>query len=352
MTYTGFNTKMNQIGRACLKSGADLEGAFLYDSAHLQDNSYPFGSLVLHSGAAGSVLTIGSLTNPGDYTSACYSSINDDKCRVIGVAFEIHNTTSALSKQGTLTVAMLPDSAKDTGNVLYIDTAAGGNIPYTSQASLTPVYAATASVLQSVPTSQTWPAADGCYVVPRMTATSLEINDLEYSSRTVVARDSTSRYYAVEPYGSLPVAGTVHYPVISGCEVSGFSPIQVHLSGLSSATTLSVTFRTIVEYFPGIQSNLLPLSSPSAPYDPAALQIYSRAITSAPYAVPVGQNSAGDYFRTILRVISKVAPVAAPFLGPFGPIVTAGGALARHFSEEKVEKKEAGAHANPVRSRR
>jgi len=41
----------------------------------------------------------------------------------------------------------------------------------------------------------------------------------------------------------------------------------------------------------------------------------------APYAVPVGQNAAGDFFRKVLGAVKSVAPIASKVLTPF-PVVS------------------------------
>jgi hypothetical protein len=145
-------------------------------------------------------------------------------------------------------------------------------------------------------------------------------------------------------------------------------------TGLSPSTTLTVTFRAIVEYFPNPTDELLQIATPSAQYDPIVLQAYNEAIKAAPYAVPVNMNAGGKYFRMCMSAISKVAPtvarlISAPYPGA-GVIVEGAGRFAKRLEQRsarknapppppvkripnsnirlKITKKAAGASANPI----
>jgi hypothetical protein len=312
-----------------------------------------FGSLTIQAGASGVALPVG-VTTAGNTYANLPSTFGQDYCRTIGVAFEIHNTTAEVYRQGSVITGMLPDPAADSANFLYIDSTASWE-QRALQGSTLPVMPATSSIVQTIPTAQVWPASKGVYAIPRLNATTLPVRALSASSRSIKVDDSTAGFPCyTSPDGGFLTIGANNWPTFNGAEVSGFSPIASFFTGLSAETTLTITFRTIVEYFPNVESTILPLASPSSTYEPKVLEQYSRIITEAPYAVPVGMNSAGDYFRRIMSIVGKVAPMAAPLLGPYAPIATGAGMLASSLAQigarkQNPPKKQ---QPNPLISRR
>lgn len=307
-------------------------GEHKYTTAGLL-NGTPFGSLTTWAGAAGSVPTWSAPHTAGDAYTRLGSVKGTDRARVIGVAFEIHNTTAEVYRQGTLSVAQLADVSKDPSTVTYIDVSGGvGN--YFAQSDETCVVASSLAALLSVPGSQTWPAAEGVYAIPRMNSVPRNASRLGETTvgRSPIMRTSNGKIASVEPVG-VSADGVCEFMPFDSAY---FSPVQVYLTGLSSQTTLTVTFRTIVEYFPDLGSPLIPMADPSPPFDPRVFTIYSRVIQEAPYAVPVGQNSAGDYFRKVLRVVGRVIDAGSPVLGEYAPI---GSLVGRAISTLGAERK-------------
>lgn len=356
--YTGFNS---QIGNPNRNMTQPWSAQHEYDSTALSAGR-PTGALDIWAGAAGSALTVGAPIAVGDVYAALGSVLSTDRCRLIAVGFEVHNTTAAINRQGSLTVAQLPDVGTDCSTVVYVDTAAAPIPHYYTQADRGAVIASTVAPLLAVPGSQTWMAEEGVYAVPRMTLVPRDLVFYEangFAGRTTISYDTGGHTATPEPVG-IRVDGTNTYPVFNASAPSGFSPLQVFFTGLSNASTLTVTFRTVVEYFPALASPLLPLAEPSPIYDPAVLGLYSAVITEAPYAVPVGQNSAGDYLRKVAHVISEALSITSPMFGSFAPLVKIAAELGKKFSSPKdkaskppakVRKDEAGASAMQSRAK-
>lgn len=324
-------------------------------------------TVMIHIGATGAGHSFGAA--PFHSMHGCYG---DDRCRLIGAAIEVTNTTAEIYQQGAVTTAMLPDIAKDTGTVTYLDVNVAPWLGIEAQADTLPTFASYVEDLRRVPTSQTWKAKDGVYAVPRLVAPDLVVGDPDTLERTVIIHDTAPALgapgYSIRPHAKT-VIGPIEKPMISCPMVSGFSPLQIFFTGLSPETTLSVSLRTIVEYFPAVNSVLLPTSMPSPPFDPLSLALYSAAVQRAPYAVPVDFNAAGDYFRMVLKAIEAVAPMIGGLTGPYAPIFnvagSAAGALAKiDYSKinvkrdankllrqvrQKVSRKSAGRSAIPSR---
>lgn len=336
--FTGINSVINATTATGGLMTSSSSSLCVYDHTSL-DAGNPFGALSFWAGDAGSTYYLSSPPTSGDTYSCLGSVMTTDRCRLIGVAFEIHNTTAEVYRQGSLTVAQLPDTAVDAAIVKYIDTdssAPWGTHNFQGDRAL--LVGSTVQPLMSVPGSQTWPAADGCYCIPRMTELPHAINSYAMgtstghvgsNSRVPIVYSTEGRIGIPAPTGATP---TVEVPLVLPRYPSGFSPVQVFLTGLSSQTTLTVTFRTIVEYFPALTSPLLPLAAPSSEYDPKAFEAYSILIAKIPYASKVQDNSAGDYFRKVVAAMKNVLGRAGPYLsavsplmGPFGPIADMAG---------------------------
>lgn len=334
--YTGFNSVIGDTGGLLAVTSG---GVHAYDSGALSTGR-PSGALDYWSGAAGSAFKVGAPTTVGDTNGCLGSVLSTDRCRLISVGFEVHNTTAMIAKQGSLTVAQLPDPATDATTIAYFDTNVAPIDPYTTQADRGCIFAATVAPLRSVPGSNTWAAEEGVYAIPRMTAPPKDIVLLGSAaggvfSRTPVFYDSNGLIASPCPRGT-PVLDGFAVPTFHARNPSGFSPMQVWFSGMSPSTSLTITFRTIVEYFPALGSTLLPLSEPSPVYDQAVLACYSAVITEAPYAVPVEQNSAGEYFRKVGRIISSALTIGSPLFGSFAPLVAALGQVGHNaFAEPK-----------------
>lgn len=327
--YTGIS---NGIGTALNVEAAHATQAIhVYDHAGLSTGA-DVGSLTIRATTAGADLLIGSPVLAGS-TAVCLGDCVTTAAsayRVIGVAVEVTNTTADIYKQGSVTVAMLPDSSSDNGTISYVDS---NGVPWgvvNHQSDKLATFCLTASQLRTVPGSNTWAAREGVYMIPRMSRVPRALSSLTVSSRVPVFEEYQTGgfrgYSHPTPDGNFTDVTVI--PRITASAVAGFTPMQAIFTGLSQESTLTINFRTIVEYFPPINSDLLPLSHPSAPFDPLAFEVYSRIVSAAPYAVPVNQNAAGDYFRKILAVLRTLGPAAGaalssvfPAAGPIGGLI-------------------------------
>lgn len=303
-----------------------------------------FNSFVVKAGASGSDLkwgsTVANATNQA--FGACSQSPNSDRCRIIAVAFEVTNTTAEVYRQGSVTVAALPSPVSDYGTVTMVDTNAAPYPPTTFQSWYSPKFAANRTALLSVPGAATWAAKDGVYAIPRLSNMSPPCDCPSSNKRAVVVQDSTTDVdYCITVPGAF-LGAVLNYPIFNGMAQSGFGAVQAFFTGLSNQTSLTLTMRTIVEYFPTFNSPLLPLTTPSPSFCPKAFEVYSSTVQLAPYAVPVKMNSAGEYFRRVLRIASNVGEAIAPFAGSFSPMVSSlasgAGAMVKHLDRRAAEK--------------
>jgi hypothetical protein len=230
--------------------------------------------------------------------------------RTIACAFEAHNTTATLHKQGSV-VCGQQNFARSDYSARLKDTNAAPLATYDSVTRLMCGPPRTVAEATSIPGSSQWEAGKGCYVIPRLESFNLAIEALEhrqaaYRTRVVAAGGADSLLV----YQSVGTSGT-DYVAHSACSTNEFECGFAFFSGLSAESTIQVTSRTITEYFPVPGDILLSSATPSPAFDPIAIEVYGMAISQVPFAVPVGMNSAGDYFRMVLGAISKIAPVIA-----------------------------------------
>lgn len=328
----------------------------VYDHAALP-TALGVAPMTILSDAAGVDLTLHSATAERDYL---YTRQNaSDMGRLIAVGYEVHNTTAEIYKQGTVVTAMIPSERIESSDCTYFDT---NGAPWSSvgrSCILLPCYPSDEAQVRQIPSSGQWAAAKGCYVVPRI----INMNNVPQPSygksgityHTLPEGVAGAAVYQTAPTTNSTFGGIV-CPASNGTTDSIFGATCSYFTGLSNQTTLTITLRSVVEYFPYPGSALLPAATPSPAYDPVSLQLYSLAVREAPYAVPVAQNSAGDFFRKILRVISNVAPVvgamlpspaAQGILSGVGMAAGAGSTLLEQRKAKKVARETAGAQAQP-----
>jgi len=81
-----------------------------------------------------------------------------------------------------------------------------------------------------------------------------------------------------------------------------------------------VNVRWLIERMPGpTETDLVVLATPSAPFDPLALELYSRCIRDMPPGVPLSENPLGEWFANVLGKVSELAPVIGDAVGAFVP---------------------------------
>jgi hypothetical protein len=299
------------------------------------DNACPSG-LAIQQVAAGAnswqTITSGITANPSNVAPG--SNFCGGNFRVIGMGFEVHNTTAELYKQGSVTV--YTQSARATTGELYAGVSAlAGSFtamsPTPSNFLLQPPYNLDQTML--LRGSRTWDAADGCYVVSKF-------NSIENPLKTFTNRPTVfltteelqpvggfnEDYFYPQNSLSTPVSinrydvgGSAQ--VVTVCAPDYIAPFDIsgaYFAGLSPQTSLTIDVRWYIERNPSANDeNLVVLAQPSPCYDPLALRIYSECSCGLPPGVPVSMNPAGEFFRMVADNIRKYA----------GPVLQGAGSL-------------------------
>jgi len=256
--------------------------------------------------------------------------------RMIGLAFEVTNTTAPLYTSGAVTCyrtgwAKEPISVT---SIVNIPTAT----PYTFYQSS--IFNAAFgvpenyNVASALPNSQTWSAGEGCYVVAGMEGNELPYQGLVPSNPAIMVQPSsaveannnfvlwTTDGYPSQPGGSY-IGGNINNMTILA---NNFGVSGAYFTGLSPQTTLCITVKSIYEMVPNPYTGNVDLVTPSAVYDPEALKLYSKIVDNLPPGVPVSWNSSGHWYDGILDVVrrhahlfkpvAQVVKMAAPTLAP------------------------------------
>nr|WRQ64890.1 hypothetical protein [Sobelivirales sp.] len=275
--------------------------------------------------------------------------------RLIGYGFEVVNTTAELNKQGVVTCYRMPQMAHSDHKLLTnVAGTAGYQIPTVRYRS-PPSTVAEAMILGG---STQWAASDGCYCVVPLSNVSNPLKPASQQATMFATKGGivTGEHVIHSDFATLGAANAM--PVLSPADFvtqkhSPFCTSGAMFTGLSNSTTLRVKVKLYVERAPTFsEPDLAVLASPSATYDPKILNLYSSVIGLLPVAVPVGENTAGDWWRRILTAIAAVAPMVGSLIAPgSGTLIgTAVSGLAKAVHEvipEKVSKKKKKSQPGP-----
>jgi len=270
-----------------------------------------------------------------EYRAINYSALLDNDgssiSRLIGCAFEVHNTTEELHKSGAVTVYRY-DNNKDNESIWLSNWSNHSSDPFTSAGVHgPPTNEANAKLLNGI----TWEAAEGCLVpcvmdtenepqkfIPRRNHFIVNGPDGPEGPKiywTQDAIDNTVVMFGPDSY-IRPTSNTAPSMILP------FMGCGAYFTGLSAQTSLTVTMRAFVEVFPGPANPLVPLAHPSSPYDAKVLQCYSEVMAELHAGYPVRDNAAGDFFRKAYDALKTTAEVGQmiPGLAPIAEAASSG----------------------------
>jgi hypothetical protein len=258
--------------------------------------------------------------------------------RVIAQGFEVHNTTSDLYKQGTVTLGRVSQNNKHTIRSAEGYTGEGwsSELPSThSEFSAPPSSLAEA---MTYPNSVQWEARKGCYCVVPLSTVNNEVTPV--SSHIPTFHKDIHRGFGDVGFGGMVgVISETNFRYGSFCQQAHTDTVFAYFTGLSQETTLTVHFRSFVEIFPMYNDTLLAMATPSASYDVKALALYGSTISTMPIACPVDQNAKGDWWRKVVKTVASCLPmigIAFPEVAPFVAPVSAGLNFASNIGRRKV----------------
>lgn len=257
--------------------------------------------------------------------------------RVVAAGFEVHNTTSDLYRQGSVTSYRQPHPNGGEFTAILAATSAGTvlNAFTLDPRSFQPTTVAEASLLLG---SRTWEAEKGCYSVCTLNTENLPT--IRRTSRFPCMINSAQTNCVVGGF-----AGVTATPNLSErVNYNHFNLSGAYFTGLSEETTLTINFNVYIERFPTADnSDLVVLAKPSPAYDPIAIELYTRMLETMPVGVPVAENGLGDWFA---GAVSELAPLFEQGLSmiphPYAQVAAQGARYAGKIAKNFVQTSPSG----------
>jgi len=329
------------------------------------------GPVTVIRGASGAQLNP---TNYGGATTDFFSAalalgteFSTGNSRVIGMGFEVHNTTAELYRQGAVCTYrapvnnMLDRTARQmllwTGATPTPTTVLSGGA--TSQFSMDDVPGLLADAMLLAGSRQ-WEAADGAMIVPTLISGDVPVTRSEscdlvilgsgtqsmtmpfYVSGTedIVFRWACGRQCIFERSNVVGYEGAYTRDT-SPQKFTNFNVGGAFFSGLSLETTLTVNVIYYVERFPTSKdTDLVVLANPSPKFDPAFWPLYAACMREMPTGVKVADNADGDWFYELVSNASKfLKPAFMSLGGPWGAAGTALAGAAENWSDRKLAER-------------
>jgi hypothetical protein len=274
------------------------------------------GLLDIHTNAANQPLsppvpasaTFASATLPA---GANATDLSDGNTRILGFGFEVANTTAEMYKQGSLTAYRMPQYTNNN-QIVWSTNNVGNNMTVNGKRWRRPP--ATVGEATLLKGTRTWEAKDGCYCVGVLNSVHNPLVCCATEHQLLSPSSTSGLVATVWSSDVLPIAtsGAVSAAAPGLTKKAPWDTTGAFLLGLSNQTVLTVTLKVYLERAPACaEKNLAVLASPSAGLDMGALELYSMAISALPVGVKLAENAAGDWWRSVLKVIEKVA-------GPLG----------------------------------
>jgi len=229
-------------------------------------------------------------------------------CRLIAMGFEVTDVTPVLEQQGTVTAYRSDYSCIDDFRWNGWADAGRTNLSYSgvSKAIIAPPGTSTQAL--TLPNTIQYAAKLGCYYVAKFqNVTAITPAPRGLTNNPIIQFQQSNDDTDLQQGGIIVNAGGI----------SGMCPGGVFFEGLNPTSgSFRLTVRLYYEYFPVLNSDpLLPLASPSCPYEPQALYDYSKAVMRLPVACKVTDNASGDWFRRIAGAVTKVGSLLPGAVG-------------------------------------
>jgi hypothetical protein len=234
--------------------------------------------------------------------------------RVIGAGFQVTNTTAPLYRSGNVVVFDTPSNwstANFCGNALNAPPIASNWAYYNFEtvAMQGPPTTLGQAIQQSG--AKQFSAEEGCYCVAKFSTMDIPITStLQGTVNSGITDGTGTTNIVVGVAASVNTTGTTGFNVLAtnntqmimssaragNWQVYPFNGVGAYFTGLDPVnTSLQVTAKWFVEVFPNpfFDTNLMPIVTPSATYDPLALEVYARVVSQLPGGVPVRDNFLG-----------------------------------------------------------
>lgn len=290
-------------------------------STDVVQNLYPISACGVLSGAPTFVgnasIVTGVATSVPYYISNETSAISIPRCmRLIGLSYEVVDETPKFYQQGAVTCYNRPSSINTAAYTVDIDEG-GSSVQqfHVCQAAASPLNRIAQATI--IPTSKTWKASEGVYVVCRRNG-----------SDNPFVRPSLTNLFLYGPQD--PVDDSLYTSYVPReavyAEQSPIDPVNAdsfnnivpynitgaYFTGLSAQyATLRLRTKFIYEILPDpTDTSLIPLATPTVSRNYDFETLLEKIISELPYAVPQTMNPKGEFWGMIIKAAKKVGKTA------------------------------------------
>lgn len=268
-----------------------------------------FGGLEVYAGPSGVVM--------GGAASRINLPIQDEYLngsgRVIGMAFEVHDTTAEIQKSGS--VIVFRQSARNNKPTIF-NTFDSANPAKYGAVELFNEYFAFQTPQDAIlqPFARQWAAKEGCYCVSTMNSN--ENSPIERETFGAIYRDPTAAGgYSVSMMSTNAVNNIVNVaqgPAVPTSNVirAPFNLTCAYFTGLPNIGSYQINVKYIYESFPTAKENpqLAVLARPSPTFDATAMELYAKVAQQLPAGVMVKDNAAADWINAIATAVGNFVP--------------------------------------------
>lgn len=257
---------------------------------------------------------------PNNTVLANINAFQSSPSRIVGLGFEVINTTADINLQGLVTYYRMPQSRTLTWQAVQFNNATP------SMALLAPAIQSklppnTVSQALQLANGTQRKAAEGGYCVVPLNDVSNPLGEAVAMNRYFTSSDATmlNNSFSLQNQGTtaptnLAITGTQQFSHAINFDTAG-----MFFTGLSLSTTLQVNIKIFVEMAPiASDVNFTPLARAAPLYDPMAFELYSAALSVLPPGCMLKENPAGEWFAEIIKSIRDNAPWIGKFLGTAG----------------------------------
>lgn len=333
--YTGYMSQSSRV--TCGTPGAESAYKQLYP---ISVHGVLTGSGTFQDNAVTQTAPILGMQNTvSGYVSGPSSSVSvPRKMRVIGNSFEVVDESPSLYQQGSCTVYQVPSNCQKSACV-SIRAVPAASASYSDKSLVVdlfngpPNYLSEATIL---PNSKTWKAKEGAYVISRRSIDCIPFERPSTSNAVLmsppdVSDVQTRNCFASREWFNASFQSTDPNFFDSFNMLTHHNVCGAYLSGLSAEFgSYRIRWKCMYEILPDPDdTSLIPLVTPTLPRNPLFEKLLDESVARLPPGVPQTSNPKGEFWKTVLGVVKKVAQTtlkAAPIIGaatglPVAPIM-------------------------------
>lgn len=258
------------------------------------------------------------LSFPSDYAGG--------QIRLIATGIEAVNITPVVFQAGSITVYKCPNNIEHS----YAGVSTPGTTPpinaYYTPVEFGALPPGTQSEAALFPNSRTWQASEGFYVIPTLNSVDNHFTTPSPGSPGFIDVPTFAQLIANTPRTCyLPTnffSQNVGLNEFMAC--SHHLPWDISGAIISNSTANDFSFQFTVKYFieripTTTDSNLLVLAHNPSPYDPMAIELYSKVMTMLPVGVSVNENPLGEWFEKVMEALATALPAVGGALSSIFP---------------------------------